>query len=86
METSTNSAEVAPANIEPLTTPATKPARLIINPRAGHGRGRRYARRIRRYLENSGLRFSASFSRNGGDVEQQTRLACASGCRHIVVV
>jgi len=67
-------------------TTATPTARLIINPRAGHGRGRRYARRIRRYLESSGVRFSASFSRNSGDVEQQTRAACASGCRHIVVV
>jgi len=65
---------------------AAPAARLIINPRAGHGRGHRYARRIRRYLENSGIRFNASFSRNSGDVEQQTRAACASGCGHIVVV
>jgi YegS/Rv2252/BmrU family lipid kinase len=62
------------------------PARLIINPRAGRGRGRRYARRIRRYLERSGLKFSASFSRGRGDVERHTMLACDSGCSHVVVV
>jgi diacylglycerol kinase (ATP) len=62
------------------------PARLIINPRAGRGRGRRYARRLRHYLERSGLRFRASFSRSQGDVERQAMLACDSGCRHVVVV
>lgn len=66
---------------------ATKgPARLIINPRAGHGRGRRYARRIRRHLEKSGLRFSASFSREAGDVRRQVEAAATAGCRHIVIV
>lgn len=61
-------------------------ARLIINPRAGHGRGRRFARRIRRYLERSGLRFRASFSREAGDIQRQVETACADGCAHIVVV
>jgi YegS/Rv2252/BmrU family lipid kinase len=61
-------------------------ARLIINPRAGRGRGRRHARRLRRYLERSGLTFRASFSRAAGDVERQVRRACEDGCRHVVVV
>lgn len=61
-------------------------ARLIVNPKAGRGRGRRYAPRLRRYLERSGLRFRAAFSRARGDVERQAREACESGCRHIVVV
>ncbi len=61
-------------------------ARLIINPRAGRGRGRRHARRLRRYLERSGLAFRASFSRAAGDVECQARRACEEGCRHVVVV
>ncbi len=82
METTIATAPEPPGHM-PAATPA---ARLIVNPRAGHGRGHRYARRIRRYLENSGIRFSASFSRNSGDVEQQTRAACANGCEHIVVV
>ena len=62
------------------------PARLIINPRAGRGRGRRYARRLRRYLQQSGLKFRATFSRARGDVEQQALDACNQGCRHVVVV
>ena len=61
-------------------------ARLIVNPQAGRGRGRRYARRLRRYLERSGLRFKAVFSRARGDVERQALEACMSGCRHVVVV
>ncbi len=61
-------------------------ARLIVNPKAGRGRGRRYARRIRRYLERSGLRFRAVFSRARGDVERQAFEACGNGCRHVVVV
>jgi len=61
-------------------------ARLIINPKAGRGRGRRYARRLRRYLERSGLRFKAVFSRTRGDVERQAFEACRKGCRHVVVV
>lgn len=61
-------------------------ARLIINPRAGRGRGRRYARRLRRYLERSGLKFRATFSRAAGDIERQAFDACQSGCRHVVVV
>jgi diacylglycerol kinase (ATP) len=61
-------------------------ARLIVNPRAGRGRGRRHARRLRRYLERSGLKFRASFSREAGDVERQARRACDEGCRHVVVV
>lgn len=60
--------------------------RLIINPRAGRGRGRRYARRIRRRLEASGCRVRASFSRAPGDIETQTREACASGYRYVIVV
>ncbi len=61
-------------------------ARLIVNPRAGKGRGRRYARRLRRYLESSGLRFRAVFSRARGDVEAQAFAACRAGCRQVVVV
>ncbi len=60
-------------------------ARLIINPHAGRNRGRRYARRIRRRLEDSGFRFQATFSRRRGDVEKQVMEACRSGCRHVVV-
>jgi YegS/Rv2252/BmrU family lipid kinase len=72
--------------MESSNSAATGPARLIINPRAGHGRGRRYARRIRRHLEKSGLPFSASFSRAAGDVRHQVEAAVARGCRHIVIV
>jgi diacylglycerol kinase (ATP) len=61
-------------------------ARLIVNPKAGKGRGRRYARRLRRYLEGSGLRFRAVFSRAPGDVEAQAFAACRAGCRQVVVV
>jgi diacylglycerol kinase (ATP) len=61
-------------------------ARLIVNPRAGRGRGRRHARRLRRYLDGSGLKFRASFSRAAGDIERQARRACEDGCRHVVVV
>jgi len=61
-------------------------ARLIVNPKAGRGRGRRYARRLRRYLEGSGLRFRAVFSRARGDVARQAQEACENGCRHVVVV
>jgi YegS/Rv2252/BmrU family lipid kinase len=60
--------------------------RLIINPRAGRGRGRRYARRIRRHLERSGCAVRASFSRAPGDIETQTREASLAGFRHVVVV
>jgi YegS/Rv2252/BmrU family lipid kinase len=69
---------------EPDTEPPI--ARLIVNPKAGKGRGRRYARRLRRYLEGSGLRFRAVFSRAPGDVEAQAFAACRAGCRHVVVV
>lgn len=64
---------------------STPPARLIVNPRAGHGRGRRYARRIRRYLEAGGLGFRGQLSRGPGDIERQVREACAAGVRHVVV-
>ena len=60
-------------------------ARLIINPHAGRNRGRRYARRLRHLLGESGFRFQASFSRQRGDVEKQVLEACRSGCRHVVV-
>lgn len=70
-----------------MATDSDRPvARLIVNPKAGRGRGRRYAPRLRRYLERSGLRFRAVFSRARGDVERQARAACEEGCRHVVVV
>ncbi|MGD1977580.1 MAG: diacylglycerol kinase family lipid kinase [Gammaproteobacteria bacterium] len=69
---------------EPDSTPPI--ATLIVNPKAGKGRGRRYARRLRRYLEGSGLRFRAVFSRAPGDVEARSFAACRAGCRQIVVV
>lgn len=72
-----------------MTTQPSEPdrsTRLIINPRAGRGRGRRYARRIRRYLERSGCTVHPSFSRAPGDVEAQTREACREGYRHVVIV
>ncbi len=65
-----------------------RPARealLLINPRAGRGRGRRCARRLRRRLEAAGLRFHAVFSRGPGDVEVQARRACEAGYGHLVV-
>jgi len=60
-------------------------ARLIINPRAGRNRGKRYARRLRRRLASSGLAFRASFSRARGDIERQVIDACQQGCRVVVV-
>ncbi len=60
-------------------------ARLLINPRAGRGRGRRCARRLRRRLEAAGVRVRASFSRAPGDVEAQVRAACAEGWPHVIV-
>ena len=65
--------------------PAPSGVRLVINPRAGRGRGRRCARRLRRRLEAAGLAVRASFSRAPGDVEAQVRAACARGWQRVVV-
>lgn len=59
--------------------------RLLINPRAGRGRGRRCARRLQRRLESAGLRVEAGFSRGPGDIEARARAAVEAGCRRLVV-
>lgn len=65
--------------------PCTMRARLILNPQAGRGGGRRLGPRIEAYLAGLGVAADAYYSRHAGDVADQTETACREGCDSVIV-
>jgi diacylglycerol kinase (ATP) len=60
-------------------------ARLILNPQAGRGAGRRLAAPIEACLAGLGLPTDASHSRHVGDLADQTEAACRAGYDPVIV-
>ena len=60
-------------------------ARLILNPQAGRGAGRRLGAHIERYLAELGLTADSSYSQRVGDLAAQTESACRDGYDTVIV-
>ena len=60
-------------------------ARLIVNPEAGRGVGRRLGREIERCLAALGLDFTTTWSASVGDVAVQAEAACRAGSDPVIV-
>jgi diacylglycerol kinase (ATP) len=65
--------------------PPTTETQLLINPRAGRGRGQRCAADLHRRLEDRGLCVRASVGSGPGDIEARARAAATAGSRRLIV-
>src|SRR5262245_35570986 len=65
--------------------PCTMRARLILNPQAGRGAGRRLGARIEACLAGLGVAADATYSRHAGDLADQAEAACRADYDPVIV-
>ena len=62
------------------------PVRVIVNPRAGRGRGEDAAARVRAALNAAGITFELELTRERGHAIELAREACSRGFRAVIAV